>query len=67
VHTMIFMGFMPLGQMLLGSVGTVLGIDRAFVIGGIIVMAIAFFAATRAPALRDATAAPQAGLAARSG
>jgi len=67
VHTMIFMGFMPLGQMLLGSVGTVLGIDRAFVIGGVIVMGLAVFAATRAPALRAATAAPRARLAARSG
>src|SRR5206468_3377247 len=30
VHTMVFMGFMPLGQMLLGSVGAVAGINTAF-------------------------------------
>src|SRR6195256_1820151 len=30
VHTMVFMGFMPLGQMILGSVGTIFGINTAF-------------------------------------
>ena len=33
VHTIVMIGFMPMGQMLLGSVGTVVGIDRAF-LGG---------------------------------
>jgi len=66
VHTMIFMGFMPLGQMLLGSVGTVLGIDNAFVIGGLIVMAIAAIAASRSKALRGALAQTRPHLA-RSG
>ena len=56
VHTMVFIGFMPLGQMILGSVGTVLGINNAFVIGGCIVMAIAAYAALRVPALRAAIA-----------
>jgi MFS family permease len=66
VHTMIFMGFMPLGQMLLGSVGTVLGIENAFVIGGIIVMTVSAVAASRSSALRGAHAASTAHLA-RSG
>ena len=33
VHTMVFMGFVPLGQMLLGSLGTVAGINCAFLAG----------------------------------
>src|SRR4029079_14364350 len=45
VHTMVFMGFMPLGQMLLGSLGTFIGIDRAFIVGGVIVVALASYVA----------------------
>jgi predicted MFS family arabinose efflux permease len=67
VHTMVFMGFMPLGQMLLGSVGTVLGINNAFVIGGCIVMAVAAYAAIRVPALRGAIAAAHPRVVARPG
>jgi len=53
--------------MLLGSVGTVLGIDSAFFIGGRIVMSIAFFASVRPPALRAALAERSQRLVARSG
>jgi predicted MFS family arabinose efflux permease len=62
VHTMVFMGFMPLGQMVLGSVGTLIGINNAFVIGGIVVTLLAGYAALRVTALREAiaTAAPRA-------
>jgi len=67
VHTMVFMGFMPLGQMLLGSIGTVAGIDTAFFIGGCLVTAIALYAAARVPALRDALAEPRPRMVARSG
>jgi predicted MFS family arabinose efflux permease len=67
VHTMVFMGFMPLGQMILGSVGTIFGINTAFFIGGCLVMAIAAYAAIRAPALRAALSAERAGAVARSG
>ena len=56
VHTMIFMGFMPLGQMLLGSVGAVLGINNAF----------AAYVAIRVPALRAAIATSRPRTAARS-
>ena len=56
VHTMVFMGFMPLGQMLLGSVGTFIGINNAFVLGGVVVALLASYAALRVSALRGAVA-----------
>src|SRR5213593_3384299 len=45
VHTMIFMGFMPLGQMLLGSVGALAGINNAFLAGGAVVTVLAAYVA----------------------
>src|SRR5438445_8755188 len=45
VQTMVFMGFMPLGQLVLGTVGTLIGINNAFVIGGAIVVSIGLYAA----------------------
>src|SRR6266851_5254625 len=48
VHTMVFMGFMPLGQMLLGSVGAIAGINTAFLAGGIVVVLVSMFALVRA-------------------
>jgi len=57
VHTMVFMGFMPLGQMLLGSVGTFAGINNAFLAGGVLVTLLAGYAALRVTALREAMAA----------
>jgi predicted MFS family arabinose efflux permease len=56
VHTMVFIGFMPLGQMLLGSVGTLIGINNAFLVGGVLVTMIAGYAALRVSALREAVA-----------
>jgi MFS family permease len=56
VHTMVFMGFMPLGQMVLGSVGTLIGINNAFLFGGVIVTLLAGYAALRVSALRQAVA-----------
>jgi predicted MFS family arabinose efflux permease len=56
VQTMVFIGFMPLGQMLLGSVGTVVGINSAFVVGGVIVMVLAGYVVFRVSALREALA-----------
>jgi MFS family permease len=67
VHTMVFIGFMPLGQMLLGSLGTAIGINYAFFVGGSIVATVALIAAARAPALRDAVAEPRPRAMARSG
>jgi predicted MFS family arabinose efflux permease len=59
VHTMVFMGFMPLGQMLLGSLGTLIGINNSFVVGGAIVTLLAGYAALRVSALREAVASVQ--------
>jgi predicted MFS family arabinose efflux permease len=56
VHTMVFMGFMPLGQMVLGSVGTLIGINNAFLVGGVLVTLLAGYAALRVGALREAVA-----------
>jgi MFS family permease len=67
VHTMVFMGFMPLGQMLLGSLGTFIGIDRAFIIGGLIVVAIASYVALRVPTMRQAVSLTPPRVVARSG
>ena len=66
VQTMVFIGFMPLGQMLLGAIGTFAGINTAFEIGGSIVVCVALYAGLRVPALRGAVA-EQSPLAARSG
>ena len=59
VNTMVFIGFMPLGQLVLGAVGTVAGINTAFLIGGIIVTAVAVYAGLRVTALREAVATPR--------
>ena len=56
VQTMVFIGFMPLGQMVLGSVGTLVGINNAFLLGGVIVALLAAYAALRVSALRGAVA-----------
>src|SRR5437899_2124184 len=56
VQTMVFIGFMPLGQMVLGSVGTLVGINNAFLVGGVIVTLLAGYAALRVSALREAVA-----------
>ena len=60
VHTMVFMGFMPLGQMLLGSLGTFVGINNSFVVGGVIVTLLSGYAALRVSALRGAVASVRA-------
>jgi MFS family permease len=59
VNTMVFIGFMPLGQLVLGSIGTVAGINVAFLIGGMLVTAVALYAALRVTALRQAIATPR--------
>ena len=66
VHTMVFIGFMPLGQMVLGSIGTLVGINNAFLIGGVIVTLLAGYAALRVNALRDAVATARPGAATTS-
>jgi hypothetical protein len=56
VQTMVFIGFMPLGQLVLGSVGTLVGINNAFLVGGVIVTLLAGYAALRVNALREVVA-----------
>ncbi len=54
VHTMIFIGLMPLGQMILGTLGTFVGINNSFLAGGGIVVLVAAYAMLGVPALRKA-------------
>ena len=67
VYTMVMIGGMPLGQMLLGTVGTFAGIDKAFLGGGVVVVLVSLYAALRVPALRDVMTRTRPRLVARSG
>ena len=67
VHTMVFMGFMPTGQMILGSLGALAGINTAVLVGGCVVTGVALYAAVRVPALRGALAEQRPRMVARSG
>src|SRR2546425_1698556 len=60
VQTMVFIGFMPLRQMLLGTVGTLAGINNAFLAGGRLVTILAGYSALRVSALREAVATVRA-------
>jgi hypothetical protein len=53
--------------MLLGSLGTVVGINGAFLAGGIVVALLSIFALLRATALREAIATTHPRVVARSG
>jgi hypothetical protein len=63
----VFMGLMPLGQMLLGAVGTIAGIGSAFLAGGVIVTAVAVYVGVTKPALRELVATVRPRVVARSG
>jgi hypothetical protein len=67
VQTMVFMGLMPLGQMLLGSIGAVAGIGTAFLAGGVIVTVLALYVGSTKPALRNLIATLRPQVVARSG
>ena len=56
VHTMVFLGIMPLGTLVLGALGTVVGVDNAIVAGALGVLALVLYAAARVAPLRDAVA-----------
>ena len=56
VHTMVFLGLMPLGTLLLGAAGTFVGIDIALIAGSLAVLALVVYAAARVAPLRDAVA-----------
>lgn len=59
VHTMVFLGFMPLGSMVLGTLGTFVGVSTSFIIGGLLVLMAVAYAAVRVPAVRVATSQPR--------
>jgi len=41
IFTMVFLGFMPLGQLVQGALGSVIGIDLVFQAGGVLTVAAA--------------------------
>lgn len=55
VQTMMMMGIVPLGVMLMGSVGTFVGVDATVLVGGLLLAVLAVFAGLRSAALRQAT------------
>jgi MFS family permease len=53
IFAMIFMGIMPLGQLFLGALGSVFGIDLALFAGGAVALAAAAYGFVRVGAIRD--------------
>ena len=58
VYTMVFLGLMPLGSMVLGVAGTIVGIGVALLVGGLVLFAAATYAFFRAPQVRRLIASP---------
>jgi MFS family permease len=58
VYTMIAMGLMPLGSLVLGSIGSVVGTDGGLLAGGVASTLVAGYALARVDPLRAATADP---------
>jgi len=52
VYTMVFMGLMPLGSMVMGSIGSIVGIAGALLAGGIACTVVAVYASIRVRSLR---------------
>lgn len=59
VHTMVFLGVMPLGTLLLGALGSVVGVDIAIAAGAVGVLALVLYATVRVAPLREAVATPR--------
>ena len=55
VYTMVFMGLMPLGSMVMGSIGSVVGTGGGLLVGGVGCTIVALYAAARITPLRQAT------------
>ena len=53
LYTLIFMSLIPLGTMGLGSLGAVIGIDRAFIAGGLVLLATTAYGVARATGVRE--------------
>ncbi len=58
VYTMVFMGLMPLGSMIMGSIGSVVGTGGGLLVGAIACTIVALYAAARITPLRQATGGP---------
>jgi MFS family permease len=56
VQTMVFLGLVPLGTMLLGTLGTLIGVDGALRWGSLLFLAAVAYAALRVRPLRQARA-----------
>ncbi len=59
VYTMVFMGLMPLGSMVMGSIGSVAGVASGLLVGGILCTLVALYAGARVTALREAVGGPR--------
>jgi len=54
VYTMVFMGLMPLGSMVMGSIGSVVGTGGGLLAGGVACTVVAIYAGVRIAPLRQA-------------
>ena len=59
VYTMVFMGLMPLGSMVMGSIGSFAGIGTGLLAGGVLCTLVALYAGARIDELRQATGGPR--------
>ena len=48
-----FIGLMPIGQLVLGTIGSVLGIHAALIVGGAVSLGAGLYGSLRVPALRE--------------
>ena len=53
VWSLLFIGIMPVGQLALGALGSIFGIQAALAIGGLLALAAGVYAAVRVPVLRE--------------
>lgn len=53
VWALLFIGLMPIGQLALGALGSLLGVHAALAVGGAVAFASGLYATLRVPALRE--------------
>ena len=53
LNVMLFMVVMPVGQLLLGALGSAFGVELAFALGGALTTLVAGYALWRVPYIRD--------------
>ncbi len=53
LYTMLFMGLMPLGQLVEGALGSLFGVDDVLFVGGVLTFAAAAYLYVRVPAARE--------------